>query len=323
MLSLQILAGKSRQSPVYFPPCKNLLSFFRGVTLFPCTTRSLVSVAEPIDISPEQSSARVASGSSFYAAMRILPPAQREGMFEIYAFCRAVDDIADDGEDTSASRMSRLAAWRRDLADLYDGRPAPSLVKLARVVKQFGLKHEDFLAVIEGMEMDACGPIVAPDLVTLDLYCDRVASAVGRLSVKVFGMPEQDGIDLSYHLGRALQLTNILRDIDEDAGIGRVYLPRETLADAGLVGATPEMVVAAKLDRACAPLVTQAREHYAKARAIMVRHPRRRVVAPAVMAKAYGAILDKLVARGFAVPRERVRVPRWRLILMLLRQMAF
>jgi phytoene synthase len=282
-----------------------------------------VSVAEPIDISPEQSSARVASGSSFYAAMRILPPAQREGMFEIYAFCRAVDDIADDGDDTSASRMARLAAWRRDLADLYDGRPAPSLANLARVVKQFGLAHEDFLAVIDGMEMDACGPIVAPDLPTLDLYCDRVASAVGRLSVKVFGMPEQDGIDLSHHLGRALQLTNILRDIDEDAAIGRVYLPRETLADAGIVGATPERVAAAGLDRACAPLIAQAREHYARARAIMARHPRRVVVAPAVMARAYGAILDKLIARGFAVPRERVRVPRWRLILMLLRQMVF
>ncbi|VVE10908.1 All-trans-phytoene synthase [Pandoraea cepalis] len=323
MLSFRILAGKSRQSPVYFPPCKNPLSFFRGVTPFPCTTRSLVSVAEPIEMSPEPSSARVAAGSSFYAAMRILPPAQREGMFEIYAFCRAVDDIADDGDDTSASRMARLAAWRRDLADLYDARPAPSLANLARVVKQFGLKHDDFLAVIDGMEMDACGPIVAPDLPTLDLYCDRVASAVGRLSVKVFGMPEQDGIDLSYHLGRALQLTNILRDIDEDAGIGRVYLPRETLAEAGIVGATPQNVVAAQLDRACAPLVAQAREHYAKARAIMAPYPRRVVIAPAVMAKAYGAILDKLIARGFAVPRERVRVPRWRLMLMLLRQMAF
>ncbi|WP_374625577.1 presqualene diphosphate synthase HpnD [Pandoraea sp.] len=282
-----------------------------------------MSVAEPIEISPEQSSARVASGSSFYAAMRILPSAQREGMFEIYAFCRAVDDIADDGEDTSASRMARLARWRRDLADLYDGRPAPSLTNLARVVHQFGLKHDDFLAVIDGMEMDACGPIVAPDLPTLDLYCDRVASAVGRLSVKVFGMPEEDGIDLSHHLGRALQLTNILRDIDEDAGIGRVYLPREVLADAGIVAATPERVAAATLDRACAPLVAQAREHYTKARAIMARYPRRVIVAPAVMAKAYGAILDKLVARGFAVPRERVRVPRWRLILMLLRQMVF
>ncbi|VVE54712.1 All-trans-phytoene synthase [Pandoraea pneumonica] len=323
MLSFRILAGKSRQSPVYFPPCKNPLSVFCGVTLFPCTTRSLVSVAEPIEISPEQSSARVASGSSFYAAMRILPPAQREGMFEIYAFCRAVDDIADDGEDTSASRMARLAVWRRDLADLYEGRPSPSLANLARVVKQFGLKHDDFLAVIDGMEMDACGPIVAPDLPTLDLYCDRVASAVGRLSVKVFGMPEQEGIDLSYHLGRALQLTNILRDIDEDAAIGRVYLPRETLADAGIVNATPAMMANAQLDRACAPLVAQAHEHYAKARAIMARHPRRVVIAPAVMAKAYGAILDKLIARGFAAPRERVRVPRWRLILMLLRQMVF
>lgn len=282
-----------------------------------------MSVAEPIDIPPEQSSRRIAAGSSFYAAMRILPPAQREGMFEIYAFCRAVDDIADDGDAGSAARMAGLAQWRRDLDDLYAGRPSPALRDLARVVAQFGLKHDDFIAVIEGMEMDACGPIVAPDLNTLDLYCDRVASAVGRLSVKVFGMPEQDGIDLSFHLGRALQLTNILRDIDEDAGIGRVYLPRETLALAGITQATAAQMPGASLDAACLPLVARAQEHYRRASEIMVRYPRRTIIAPAVMGRAYGAILAKLIARGFKSPRVAVKVPRWRLILMLLRQMYF
>ena len=95
--------------------------------------------------------------------------------------------------------------------------------------RQFGLKREDYIAVIDGMEMDLAGQMRAPDLAALDLYCDRVASAVGRLSVRVFGMAENDGLALAYHLGRALQLTNILRDIDEDAEIGRLYLPREAL----------------------------------------------------------------------------------------------
>ena len=93
------------------------------------------------------------------------------------------------------------------------------------------------------MEMDVPQDIRAPDLATLDLYCDRVASAVGRLSVRVFGLPEDDGILLAHHLGRALQLTNILRDIDEDAGIGRLYLPREALLQAGIASDDPLMVI--------------------------------------------------------------------------------
>ena len=106
-------------------------------------------------------------------------------------------------------------------------------------MKTFGLKREDFLAIVDGMEMDVPQDIRAPDMATLDLYCDRVASAVGRLSVRVFGLPEEDGIELAHHLGRALQLTNILRDIDEDAGLGRLYLPREALLHAGITSNDP------------------------------------------------------------------------------------
>src|SRR5882724_11096360 len=184
-----------------------------------------------------------ASGSSFYAAMRILPPAQREAMFQIYSFCRHVDDIAD----SDAPRSERLAAieqWRRDIDALYQGHPPVSVQAYAPVVKAFGLKREDFLAVIDGMEMDIPADIRAPVAATLDLYCDRVASAVGRLSVKVFGIPSPDGEALAHHLGRALQLSNILRDIDEDAVIGRLYLPREALVAAGITSTDPLLVAA-------------------------------------------------------------------------------
>src|SRR4029078_1004385 len=109
-------------------------------------------------------------------------------------------------------------------------------------VKPFGLKREDFLAIVAGMEMDVPQDIRAPDMATLDLYCDRVASAVGRLSVHVLGMPREDGVLLAHHLGRALQLTNILRDIDEDATLGRLYLPRESLLLAGITTADPARV---------------------------------------------------------------------------------
>jgi phytoene synthase len=248
--------------------------------------------------------------------MRILPRAQREGMFEVYSFCRQVDDIADS-DGPRDLRLAALQKWRSDLDDLYAGLPPAPLRALARTVAEFSLEKADFLAVIDGMEMDVISTIVAPDLGTLDLYCDRVASAVGRLSVRIFGMAHDDGIALSHHLGRALQLTNILRDIDEDAGIGRVYLPRETLTEAGVAPLTPEVVSASVLDIACAPLVAQAKEHFRVSNEIMKRYPRGVVIAPRIMAQAYGAILEKLIARGFATPRPRVRVSKVRLIALL------
>jgi phytoene/squalene synthetase len=165
--------------------------------------------------------------------MRILPRAQREAMFEIYSFCRLVDDVADSTAP-HAERRPQLAQWRQRIEAMYAGDVPSDLRGLARAVNDFKLEKQDFLAVIDGMDMDAAEDIRAPDWAKLDLYCDRVASAVGRLSVRVFGMAENDGIALAHHLGRALQLTNILRDIDEDADIGRLYLPAEELRKAGI-----------------------------------------------------------------------------------------
>src|SRR2546425_11627078 len=130
-------------------------------------------------------------------------------------------------------------------------------------MRTFALRREDFLAVIDGMEMDVKSDIRAPDFATLDLYCDRVASAVGRLCVRVFGMDAAPGIALAHHLGRALQLTNILRDLDEDAAIGRLYLPREALRDAGITATDPRAALARpSLDTACAVVVERARSHF-------------------------------------------------------------
>jgi presqualene diphosphate synthase len=261
-----------------------------------------------------------AKGSSFYLAMRILPRAQREAMFEIYSFCKAVDDVADTEDISRAQRFARLNDWRDAIAALYAGEVPQDLEALAGAVKQFGLRQEDFLAIIDGCEMDAKEDIRAPSYETLDLYCDRVASAVGRLSVRVFGLGEDDGLALAHHLGRALQLTNILRDIDEDAGIGRLYLPREALQRAGIEGSDPETVAAdANLSAACAYVVERARNHFKEADAIMARNPRRLVKAPRLMEKAYRKILDGMVARGWARPRTRVRVSKPHLIGVALR----
>ena len=127
------------------------------------------------------------------------------------------------------------------------GHPPARLVDYVASVKKFSLQREDFLAIIDGMEMDVPQEIRAPDMATLDLYCDRVASAVGRLSVRVFGLPQDDGILLAHHLGRALQLTNILRDIDEDASLGRLYLPREYLEEMDCCRQMDPAAIVAKL----------------------------------------------------------------------------
>src|ERR1700709_1224359 len=260
-----------------------------------------------------------AAPSSFYSAMRILPREQREAMYLIYSFCRQVDDIADS-DGPRPERRTALEEWRADIKALYNGAPSPRLSNSQATLAQLRLRRDDFLAVIDGMEMDAKEDIRAPDLATLDLYCDRVASAVGRLSVRVFGLPHDDGILLAHHLGRALQLTNILRDIDEDAGIGRLYLPREGLLHAGITSSDPLKVISdPALPRVCAPLVARARTHFEKADEVMARNSRRVVRAPKIMSKYYHAILNRLIARGFALPRAPVRLNKMARIAILLR----
>lgn len=263
--------------------------------------------------------AQRAAGSSFYLAMRVLPRVQRDAMFQIYWFCRCVDDIADSTAP-HAERMRQLAPWRANIAAMYAGSPPAPLWELARCANAFSLAQADFVAVIDGMEMDAVEDIRAPDWQTLDLYCDRVASAVGRLSVRVFGMEPAEGVALARHLGRALQLTNILRDLDEDAAMGRLYLPRESLRAAGINDDDPAAVLANQaLTDACMPVAERARMHFAEADKIMARSRRAAVRAPRIMAEVYRAMLEQMAARGWGPPRERVRISRPRLVWVLLR----
>jgi squalene synthase HpnD len=263
-----------------------------------------------------------ASGSSFYRGMRILPRAEREAMFEIYSFCRAVDDIADD-PGPREPRREQLQAWCADIDAIYAGAPPQHLAGLAQAVRQFHLKREDFIAVIDGMAMDVDADIRAPDQATLDLYCDRVACAVGRLSVRVFGMEPSAGLALANHLGRALQLTNILRDLDEDAAMGRLYLPRDVLKSAGIEGTNPATVLAhPAIGKVCGVIANWAKADFREAKEIMRKSPRSAVRAPRIMADAYRAILDKLVARGFAPPRVPVRHSKLHLLLIVARNLV-
>ncbi len=260
-----------------------------------------------------------AARSSFYAGMRVLPKAEREAMYAVYGFCRIVDDIADDQQGDRAQRMAALDRWRADLDALYAGGDPGQAVLVAEAVRRFDLDRADFEAVIDGMAMDVERDIRWPSMDELDLYCDRVASAVGRLSVRIFGMEREPGIALAYHLGRALQLTNILRDIDEDAEIGRVYLAAEALTGAGIALTTPEQVVAdPRIDQAVRPLVARAREHYRAANAILAKRPAGHLIAPRLMEAAYSRLLKRMERVGWAPPRTRVRTNKVALVLTLL-----
>ena len=272
-----------------------------------------------VEVSPQDASAGRAKGSSFYLAMRILAKPQRQAMYEVYSFCRLVDDIADEG-GSRPDRHRALGQWRAQIDALYAGAALPGLADLAVAIRDFALRREDFIAIIDGMDMDVVEDIQAPDWATLELYCDRVASAVGRLSVCIFGTPVAEREGLAHHLGKALQLTNILRDIDEDAGINRLYLPREALEGAGITSRDP-MTVAAdpRLAAACAPVVARAQNHFAEAEAIMARCPRASVKPCRIMDEAYRAILNGVIARGFEAPRTRVRVSKVRFLVSLLR----
>ena len=282
-------------------------------------TAALARPAPPPAADVKALEAQVA-GSSFYTAMKLMPQAERAGMYAIYAFCRQVDDIADDGARERPDRARELDGWRADLARLYAGDDPGRAAFLIQAVRRFDLQHADFLDMIDGMQMDVDADIVAPPWELLDLYCDRVASSVGRLSVNVFGMERLVGVALAHHLGRALQLTNILRDLDEDAGIGRLYMPREALEQAGIAARQPRTVVDdPRIDLAAREVAARARTHYAQADRIMAARPRGRIRTPRLMSEVYAATLDKTQAAGWAPPRTRARLGRGRLLWIVLR----
>jgi phytoene synthase len=255
------------------------------------------------------------SGSSFLLAMRLLPKTRREAMYAVYAFCRAVDDIADDDDVANADKLRELEVWRDRINALYETPTRPPQDVIARAllaaIRSFGLQRADFIAVIDGMEMDAREVICAPGMADLLLYCDRVAGAVGRLSVRIFGPWQAEADIVAEQLGLALQLTNILRDLVEDAERGRLYLPREALLAASIPPGPPEAVlIHPRLPEVCQSLATRAHGAYAEAARAMAACPRSSMRPARMMGGAYRAILDRLSARGWTRLDEPVRVSK-------------
>lgn len=251
------------------------------------------------------------SGTSFYWGMRRMPEEKRRAMYAVYAFCREVDDIADDPGEPE-EKLFHLGQWRGEIERLYGENPAlPTARALAEPVERFGLRKHDFRAIIDGMEMDAADRVRIADMAELELYCDRVACAVGRHSIRIFGVPEVQGDALAKALGNALQLTNILRDIHEDAERDRLYLPTDLLMAHGMDAGDARAVVAhPALPRVCELLADIAERRFTEARELMAGCEPGQIRPAIMMMEVYHRILGKLTAQGWNGHAMRVRLSK-------------
>lgn len=262
--------------------------------------------------------------SSFYWAMRLLPRERREAMYAVYAYCRVVDDIAD-GPGSAAEKVAGLARWRCEIERLFSGHPTEPIAQaLLRPIARYELRKDDFLTVIDGMEMDASESMVAPTWAELRRYCACVAGAVGLISVRIFGTGEAEGRRLADALGEAVQLTNILRDVVEDAGDGRLYLPREELAKHGLPPGPPALVAAdPRVAAVCSGVAAVARRRFDEAARLLTAMPRASSRPARIMMAIYSRLLDRVERGGFARSAERVRLGRAERLWLALRHSWF
>lgn len=282
--------------------------------------QAAVAVTQMADAQHHVSDVVVQAKTSFYWSMRLLPADKRQAMFAVYAFCRVVDDIAD-GELPVETKSARLREWREEIDRLYDGRPQHAITRaLSGPARRFQLAREDFLAIIDGMEMDARDMIVAPTMAELELYCARVAGAVGRLSVRIFGIERAAGLRLSRALGQAVQLTNILRDLAEDAGLGRLYLPRELLDRHDVPATSAEAALShPNLPKTCGDLALMAERDFIEAELLLRDLPRRAARPAVIIHVVYHRLLERLRARGFARISERVGLSKAEKLWLVLR----
>jgi phytoene synthase len=246
------------------------------------------------------------SGSSFYYSFLFLSPERRRAITALYAFCREVDDIVDEPLDPDVAR-AKLAWWRREIAAAFRGAPQHPVTRaLEPVVATFGLPEAHFQTLLDGMAMDLEHTRYA-DFAELERYCDRVAGVVGLMSAEIFGYTDPRTRDYAHDLGIACQLTNIVRDIGEDARRGRIYLPQDELA---LHDVQPPAILEGKsspnFGRLIAAQIARARSWYARAKAQLPAEDRAAQRPGLIMAAIYGALLDEIARDGYRVLDHRV-----------------
>jgi phytoene synthase len=246
------------------------------------------------------------SGSSFYYSFRFLPAQQRQAIIALYAFCREVDDTVDEIADTDIAR-TKLAWWREEIQRTFHGIAThPVGLALQSALQNFDLHEEYFMEIIDGMAMDL-DQFSYPEFKHLALYCHRAASVVGLLSVEIFGYQDRKTLKYAENLGIALQLTNIIRDVREDAERGRIYLPQDELQqfnvsadDLLALKSSPELIELLKFQTA------RAKQYYQQALQLLPECDRYTQRTGLIMAAIYEATLDEIVKDNFQVMQYRV-----------------
>lgn len=261
------------------------------------------------------------SGSNLALAFVVLPPEKRSAMTALYAFCREVDDVADEESVPAAERRQRLAAWREDIRRACEGGTPEFVVnrELQPFIREYGLRFELFDDLIRGVEMDL-DQSRYPDVESADRYCYRVASVVGLLSIEIFGYSDPRCRDYAEALGKALQWTNILRDIGNDAARGRIYIPESELRQFGV---SPEEILGRtssdRFVRLARAVGARARDYFAKARASLPAADRRSMVAAELMGAVYWNLLRKIERNDYAVLADQpLRLNRFQKISLIL-----
>ena len=246
------------------------------------------------------------SGSSFYYSFMFLPPPRRRAITALYAFCREVDDVVDETSDPGVAQ-AKLAWWREQVHATFAGTPQhPVALALQPVVAAFGLPEMHFQSVIDGMTMDLERSRYL-DFADLEAYCHRVAGVVGLLSAEIFGYVNPATRHYARDLGIAFQLTNIIRDVGEDARRGRLYLPQDDLARHGVTAASVLHCQSSDAFRALmADEVARARDWYERAFASLPAEDRAAQRPGLIMAAIYRALLDEIVRDGYGVLDHRV-----------------
>ena len=247
----------------------------------------------------------VASGSSFYYSFLFLPTERRRAITALYAYCREVDDVVDECTDAGVAR-TKLVWWREEVAKLYAGQPQHPVTKaLAPAVAAYGIEQQHMLELIDGMAMDLDYNRY-PDYDTLKLYCHRVAGVVGLMSASIFGYSEKQTLDYAAELGLAFQLTNIIRDVGEDARRNRIYLPLDELEKFGVVETDIQSVRETEnFQKLMSFQIERALAQYDTAFAKLPAPDRKPQIPGIIMAGIYRTLLEEIRDDGCKVLQQR------------------
>lgn len=247
------------------------------------------------------------SGSSFAMGMKALPKEKRGYLFAIYAYCRLLDDIADE-EGLQKDKLENLALWQEKVDLLLQGKPSCEVTRILHDgIQIYALPTDEFYHLIKGMKADVLGPIQGPTWQELENYCRQVAVSVGLLSIPIFGRSDEIAKQFAFELGHALQLTNILRDVAEDSQENRLYLPREPLEEKG-ISCKPQEAILADLSYSMDEVAKKTQTHYQNADRLLKEGGAENLQPALMMMAVYRKLFEKLQKRGWQTLSPRMRL---------------